>query len=75
MISTIVNLLYMNSQLFIYFDCKICFHNTNRVLFPRRTKIDVQTPTTMSLSAFGIVSALNDCITLFQWAESEGCSV
>lgn len=58
MISTIVNLLYTNSQLFIYFDCKICFHNTNRVLFPRRTKIDVQTPTTMSLSSFGKLGLL-----------------
>jgi hypothetical protein len=34
-------------------------------------KIDVQTPTKMSLSAaIGVISGFNECVTLWQWAKS-----
>ena len=41
-------------------------------LFAPRAKIDVQTPTpaTMSLSAAGIISAINECVSLFLSAKS-----
>uniref|UniRef100_A0ACD5YAN9 Uncharacterized protein n=1 Tax=Avena sativa TaxID=4498 RepID=A0ACD5YAN9_AVESA len=32
--------------------------------------MDAQIPATMSLSATGIVTAINECVTLFQWAKS-----
>uniref|UniRef100_A0ACD5YTU1 Uncharacterized protein n=1 Tax=Avena sativa TaxID=4498 RepID=A0ACD5YTU1_AVESA len=32
--------------------------------------MDAQIPATMSLSAIGIVSVVNECVTLFQWAKS-----
>ncbi|XP_037442978.1 disease resistance protein RGA5-like isoform X2 [Triticum dicoccoides] len=35
-----------------------------------RTKIDVQTPATMSASAIGTMTAIDECVTYSQWAKS-----